>query len=136
MVLKSIALPKNQRFAARRSVVKSAFRGVEPLSIWLGALGRRFEFDSRAFKRPKLKGEIVASVSVNREGSAIFQLFPVERAAYPSAAASEFEESVLPAMKRWLAQQLAKPATAILGSEQLIIEFAGGEHHSHELRYL
>jgi hypothetical protein len=112
------------------------FGGFEPLSIWLGALGKRFRFDSRAFKRPSIKGEVVASLSVNRDRSAIFQLYPVERAAYPSTAAAEFEEAVLPPMKKWLARQLAKPETAVLGCEQLIIEFVGGKHQSHELRYL
>lgn len=136
MVLKSTVVPKSRRLAARKSCVKSAFEGVEPISIWLGGLTKTFAFDSRATKRPKLVGPVVASVSVSRDRSAIFQLYPVDRSRYPELASAAFEAEVLGHIREWLDRQLSKPETAVLGCEELVVEWRGGKHQTHELRYL
>ena len=136
MVLKSTGVSKSRRLAARKSRVKSAFEGVEPLSIWMGGLTKTFAFDSRAAKRPKLVGPVVASVSVSRDRAAILQLYPVDRRQYSELASAAFEAEVLGHMREWLDRQLSKPETAVLGYEELIVEWRGGKHQTHELRYL
>jgi len=40
------------------------------------------------------------------------------------------------AIQRWVCEQLEKPDTAIVGTEQLIIEWEGNKHLLHNVTYL
>jgi len=96
----------------------------------MGDLNAGFKFDGRC------SGAVIASVSVSRELTAILQLYPVAVAEYGPAAAAEFKERVLPKLKGWLVSRLSRPQTAVLGCEQRIIEWTGGKHREHDVRYL
>jgi hypothetical protein len=52
------------------------------------------------------------------------------------AAANEFCDSIIQEVHEWLNGQLAKPKTAILGVESLLIEWTGREHIMHVMRFL
>lgn len=81
-------------------------------------------------------GPVVASLSVSREKTAILQLYPVRRHDYPDDAAIRFKTEVLGYLKGWLDRQLSKRETAVLGYEQLIVEWIGASHRYHEVRFL
>jgi len=83
-----------------------------------------------------LVGQVVASLSVSRDRTAILQLFPVRVTSYPSEAFEEFAAEILPGLRTWLGKQRSKPETGILGTEQVIVEWTGSKHRRHELRYL
>ena len=136
MQIRSIPLPKVEMFPCSSKDLKLIFADIEPLRIWRGALQKRFSFDSRCSNRPKLKGKVVASVSVNRNLTAIMQVYPVRRTNYSPEALIEFRETMLPFMHEWLIAQLSKQPTAILGVEKLIIEWTGTVHKTHTVRFL
>ena len=136
MILKSIGVPRSQRFASSAARVRRAFGDFEQCSAYFGALEKRFSFDSRCPKKPRLSGPVVASLSVSRDRSAILQLYPVPVGGYPAEAAEDFGAKVLPSLRSWLKTQLSKPETGVLGYEQMIVEWTNGQHRQHELRYL
>jgi hypothetical protein len=136
VTLNSTGIPKTHRFTTSKASLKRAFGDIEPVSVHMGSLQRHFEFDSRCYKRPRLRGPVVASASVSRELTAIVQLYPVWKDVYPPEAAVVFADKILPRMRSWLLTQLAKPATAVLGYEELLVEWWRNEHHEHSLRFL
>jgi hypothetical protein len=136
MKLKTINLPKSERFACSAKELKAAFSGIENLGVYCGALGKSFAFDGSSTNRPKLEGIVVADAQVSRELDAHLILYPVRREDYPERATNEFCDLLLPQIRGWLEVQLAKSQTAILGVESLIIEWTGREHKRHEIRFL
>ena len=136
MKLSTIGIPATRRFCTSKADLKRSFGDIEALSVHMGSLGNTFEFDSRCYHRPDLLGPVVASVSLSRESTAIFQAYSVALNSYPAEAAEQFRDDVLPRMRAWLLNQLAKPQTAVLGYEQLIIEWTRGGHREHTMRFL
>jgi hypothetical protein len=53
-----------------------------------------------------------------------------------STAADEFAKRILPTLRSWLDAQVDKPDTAILGCEELVVEWLGSYHELHRLHYL
>lgn len=45
-------------------------------------------------------------------------------------------ESVLPRLARWLADMRARPATAVVGLEQAVVEWASETHVIHNVTFL
>jgi hypothetical protein len=85
-------------------------------------------------QRPRLVGPVVASLTIDRQRAAHLCLYPVRRASYPEAARAEFSTDVLPHLRRWLGEKRSQPETAILGHEQMVVEWTGQTHRVHELR--
>jgi hypothetical protein len=136
MILKSVALPRSQRFCASKADLKRTFGDIEPVHVYMGYLFPKFIFDSRCHHRPRLDGPVVASLSVSRDLTAIMQVFPVRRDDYSERATDDFREDILPGLRSWLISQLQKQQTAILGCEQVVVEWTGREHRQYFLRYL
>jgi hypothetical protein len=136
MKLSTIGIPATRRFCTSRAHLKRTFGDIEFLRVRMGSLGGKFEFDSRCYHRPQLVGPVVASRGVSRKLTAILQVYPVALDSYTREAVVQSREDVLPRMRSWLLTQLAKPQTAVLGCEQLIIEWTGGGHREHTIRFL
>jgi len=136
MRLTTVGIPATRHFCATKADLKQAFGDIQPLSVHMGSLGNKYQFDSRCHHRPHLVGPVVASLSVSRELTAIFQAYPVEVESYSAEVVVQFREEVLPRMRLWLLTQLGKPQTAILGHEQLIIEWSGSAHREHAIRFM
>jgi hypothetical protein len=136
MKLASTGYPKSQRIAATKRELKAAFSDIEHLNIYVGGLTPRFAFDSRCTRRPRFTGEVVASLSVARDLTAIMELYPISRGSYDALAARHFALQIVPSMKQWLLAQCTKPRTAILGCEQMIVEWIDKGHRAHYTRYL
>lgn len=136
MKFETINLPKSERFACSANELKSALSDVEKLSVYCGVLGKGFAFDSRCRRRPILEGTVMASVQVSRELEAIMSLYSIRREEYPERAACEFRDAIIPKVLGWLKSRLAKGQTEVLGVEELVIEWTGREHRTHEMRFL
>lgn len=136
MKFRTIKLPASERFACTARELKAAFSDVENLAVYCGVLGKSFAFDSRSKNRPRLQGTVVADAQVSRDLASTFNLYVLSREDYPDTAADEFCESIIPEIRQWLKAQLAKPTTAILGVESLLIEWTGHEHKKHMMRFL
>ena len=104
--------------------------------VSFGAPIRSFRFDTQVSHRPNLAGPVVASLAINRDRRAHLCLYPVVSDSYPEAARAEMLASVLPRFLDWLRAKRAQPVTAILGHEQIIVEWTAAGHRFHELRFL
>jgi hypothetical protein len=136
MRIKQIKLPVSQRFACTPRQVKAAFGPAALEWVSFGNPIRTFAFDHRASRAPKLSGAVVASAQVNREGLAHLCFFPIMRDGYPDSAASDFATSILPSLARWISEMHSRPATAIVGVEESVIEWNGSDHSVHRLTFL
>lgn len=135
MKIHSIRLPKTQHFCCTRSQTAEAF-GDAITWIGFGWPSRSFRFDSRCHPRPKLRGTVVAQLTVPRTRDSYLMLYPCSRRSYCDAALEDFRIRVIPAMRSWLDAEQAKPETAILGYETLLMEWDGGSHRIHRVRFL
>lgn len=136
MRLGKIKLPAVERFACSPRQARAAFAAAALEWISFGKFIRTFSFDSRAARVPKLSGFVVASLAINRRGESHFCVYPVRRDRYPDAAADDFVASVLPRLSGWLAAMQARPATAVVGIEESVVEWTGGGHVTHTLTFL
>ena len=75
-------------------------------------------------------------MSMTRQGEAYLCLYSVRRESFSDVAADDFVESVLHALADWLARMRARPATGVVGTEQVIVEWTGGAHVIHKLTIL
>jgi hypothetical protein len=128
-------LNRTEKYVTNIKQIKSKFMKNEDLKISYG-LGRQFKFDSRCRNKPVIKGTVVASVSCNRDRAIQFSLYPISQNAYPEKAYEEFNNVVLPDIKKWIDEQISKPETAILGVEELIVEWNKKNHLFHNVRFL
>ena len=135
MDIRSIRLPKTQRVAARRRVVKGYFGDVQSMAVFFGSLRRTFRFDGACIRRPRLHGPVVASLSLSDTGFVTLQLYAVSSDAYSPTAVEQFESVVLPRFREWVSEKRARPATAIRRYEPVIVEWTGSEHREHTLRF-
>jgi hypothetical protein len=113
-------LPKTEQYVTNKKFVKLFLGRFELLSVVFG-LRKKFELDSRRSNRPTINGPVVASVLINRSNEILASFYPVATSNLPADAVKVFNESILPAICKWIEEHLAKPDTAIVGIEQLII---------------
>ncbi|MGK7377591.1 hypothetical protein ACSFXN_07090 [Planococcus sp. 1R117A] len=125
----------HETYPVTKKQLKHVLSSVQEVTAIYG-LSRKFEFDSRQPGKPDINGVIVASASCHRDKTIHFYLFPISKADYPEKANNDFVQFVLPHVKAWMEQQVAKPETAILGIEELIIEWNGEKHTFHYSKFL
>jgi hypothetical protein len=104
--------------------------------VSFGSPIRSFRFDNQVANRPKLVGQVVASLGIDRDLEAYLCLYPIHRVRYPLNAERDFATRVLPGLREWLLARKSRPATAILGHEGIVVEWTGEEHRCHQLRFL
>ena len=133
---KPMSISGDRRFPITKASIRENFGHFNALSCYFGNLNAEFRFDSRCNHRPALTGPVVASLSFSRARSAILQLYSIAADAYPPEAVHQFQTDVISRLKFWLEQQIAKPETAVLGAEQLIVCWNGTEHDLLAVRFL
>ena len=132
-----IKLPKTQRFVCNRKDIQTVFANDDIGWVSIGIL-KSLDLNSRYSRRPNFVGPIVAALSVGHRSDSepILCLFPVRIDQYPQKAADEFKSRILLKMKEWLDRELTKPATSALGNaEYFVVEWTGGKHRCHQLRW-
>ena len=134
MRVRTTGLPQSERYPCSIRQVQQLFGGLNVEWIGFGWPRRSFSFDSRCSHRPKLRGRVIAALTITRKRETHFTLSAVARGAYTDAAAEAFQMKILPRLRDWLVEQLAKPETAIVGQQSAIVECTGQEHLIHELR--
>lgn len=127
-------LNKHESYSTSKRQLKSMFSNIE-MDVLFG-LVRKFEFDSRCSNKPNIVGDVVASISYSRDRTVYFSLFPLSIADYPNSASDDFNNQILLIIKQWLEGQINKPDTALLGYEELVIEWIGNEHLLHKVKFL
>lgn len=127
-------LNKNERYSTTKRQLKSVFSNIE-MDVLFG-LVRKFEFDSRCPNKPNIAGNVVASISYSRDRTVYFSLYPLLIADFPNRASDDFNNQILLTIKQWIEDQINKPDTALLGYEELVIEWTGKEHLLHKVKFL
>jgi hypothetical protein len=128
-------LNDTEKYVTNKKQIKSRFMEYEELNVSFG-FKRQFEFDSRCPNRPVIEGRVIASATYHRDRTINISFFPIPQNVYLELAYEEFNNIVLPDLKKWIDEQLSKPDTAILGIEELIIEWNGKSHLFHYVRFL
>ncbi|MEK4356433.1 hypothetical protein NYE48_05145 [Paenibacillus sp. FSL M7-1455] len=125
-------LNSNEAYSSTRSQINRIFKDIEDLDINFG-LKRKFEFDSRATKKPKISGIIICSVSFNRERKGLLFYYPILK---EDLKRLEKHNDINIEIKQWIQMQQGKPDTALLGVEQLICELTNDSIKYHFLKFL
>lgn len=129
-------LNKNEIYPTTKKQLRSVFSDFETLDFWIGA-SRKFKFDSwsiRKFGKSTIKGRVVAFISYHRDRNTDIDIYPLSILDYPGKAIEDFNSQILFMIKQWIEDQVNKPDTAILGKEELIVEWNGKEHLLHEAK--
>jgi len=125
-------LQKNECYPCSRREAKATFGDMGLKWIGLGWPLRQFESDSRGTHRPNIGGEVVAEVAYSPEREGWFCAYAIRKEKYPEEAKVDFRDRVLPRLREWLARQMTKPDTAVLGYDHVIVEWDGKTHKLHE----
>lgn len=136
MRIRGISLPDSETFPCSRRTIKDLFGETELDWVSFGSPIRSFRFDNQVAHRPRLVGPVLASVAIDRERRAHLCVYPIARSRYPQAAQQELSIKILPRFRQWLQAKRSQPVTAILGHQQIIVEWTTQEHRVHELRFL
>lgn len=128
-------LNQHETYVTTKKRLKNHFSSLTNLDILFG-LTRQFEWDSRCSQHPKIVGTVVAEASVHRDRTLDLSFFPIERKVYSEDAYEEFNHNTLVDMQKWMCEQTEKPDTAIVGIEQLIVEWVGNKHLLHYVTFL
>lgn len=84
-------------------------------------------------KEAKNQRYVVASVAYSRDRSINFSFYPISVLDYPEKAVENFNNVVLFDIREWIKGQMNKPDTALLGYEEMVIEWNGNKHLFHNL---
>ncbi len=125
-------LQKTECYPCTKREAKAAFGDLELRWIGLGWPSRHFRFDRRTTHQPKVaEKDIVADATYSPQREGWFMAYAVRKEDYPPEAREDFRDRVMPKMRRWLQAQIAKPDTAVLSHEYLIVEWDGATHKFH-----
>jgi hypothetical protein len=127
-----LKLPRSQRFACSKRDIKLVFP--DDVLRWVSIVFfNTFDFDRRLAPSPKFVGPVIAQLSAGTEPT--LSIFPVRIDQYPQSVAEEFKSEILPKMKVWLDGELTRSVTDIAGREGFAVEWTGGRHRCHRLRW-
>jgi hypothetical protein len=127
-------LPKTQKLACSQRDIRKLFSGGVLGWVALGTMTPEFRGPSY---NPVIRnsGPILASVAVGA-GEPHLCLYAVRADGYPHEAAEDFRSAVLPKLREWLDQELAKPETLkFAGARVLVVEWAGDRHRFHQMKW-
>ncbi|ALC89083.1 hypothetical protein AM500_04200 [Bacillus sp. FJAT-18017] len=128
-------LNKNERYPTTKKHLKAVFSVFEAMDVLFG-LRRKFEFDRRLPNKPNIRGIVVASISCSRNRTINFNLYPVSVQDYSDKAVEKFRNVVLVTIEPWVKAQMNKSDTALLGYEEMVVEWNGKEHVFHYIKFL
>lgn len=128
-------LNQHETYVTTKKQLKNHFSSHTDLDILFG-LTRQFEWDSRCLQHPKITGAVVAEALVHRDRTLDLSFFPIARNTYSKVAYEEFNHNLLADVQKWLREQTEKPDTAIVGIEQLVVEWVGNKHLLHYVTFL
>jgi len=74
-----VKLTKVEVFPCSKKDVKESFEGGKLDWVSMGGISKVFEFDHRCHHRPKIKGQVIAALTVGRNNQSYFCLYPIRR---------------------------------------------------------
>lgn len=131
------ALNNNERYITSKKLLKTMLEplNVEDLNISFG-LTREFRLDERCKQKPTITGEVVLAATCSRDKEISVSLFPISTQDLSVGAIKGFVTTALPTLCKWIEEQAEKPDTAVVGYEQIIVEWSGESYSFHQLKFL
>jgi hypothetical protein len=128
-------IEETECFATSKKAIRETFADVPLDFVSFGGLGRRHRWDYRVRHAPTWDGLVVADVTVSPKGTAHVSLYPMARTAYDERARGDFNGRILPFLRGWAADRLAKPCTSPDGYEEMVVVWTGTQHEMHSVRF-
>ena len=130
-------LNTNERYITSKKLLTTMLEPLDKENIHISfGLTKEFSLDERCKKKPTITGKVVADVTCSRDKDISISLFPILSQDLSVGAIKGFVTTALPNLCKWIEKQTIKPDTAIVGYEQLIIEWNGKEYSFHQVTFL
>ena len=127
-------LPSSEIYACTKNEAKSVFFELDEVEIHFGQ-ETHFEFVSGVHQPPKITGAVVASATIDRDGTATLHFYPIRKEDYSEHEHAECVESELVKMRDWLKVGQAVPEVQVVSNRQLILESVVDGFKHHEVSY-
>jgi len=99
-------------------------------------LTREFCLDERCKQKPTITGKVVLEATCSRNKDISISLFPISSQNLSVDAIKGFVTTALPTLCKWIEEQAQKPDTAVIGYEQIIVEWSGNDYSFHQVGFL
>lgn len=131
------ALNNNERYITSKKLLKTMLEplNIENIDISFG-LTREFSLDERCKKKPTITGKVFLAATCSRTKDISVSLFPILSQDLSVGAIKGFVTKALPTLCKWIEEQAEKPDTAVVGHEQIIVEWSGENYSFHQVRFL
>ena len=131
------ALNKGEILPCTVKCLKERFSNTE-ISISI-CLTKKYSFDSASYKRPIIKGAVIASLELNNRESrtgtnGILSIFPIQRTMYAEKDRAMFDSVYIDKLRRWY-EVHHKGEVMINCVENILVEFYDGAFYTHSFTY-
>lgn len=124
-----------ETYACSALEIQTWAKGMADLRIEFGKQ-RSFQWDPRVVTRPKIEGDVVASLLIDRQLKPALYFYPIPVAKYSQTAGKAFHQKVLADLRSWLEDQVTQGDNRLAGTELLLVELQGIRFKTHRVRYL
>jgi hypothetical protein len=134
------ALDDRYAYCCSKASVKKAF-GDGLLDRASFGLTPAFEYDSRHAPKPKIKGNVVMSLTVRStetveySGRTSLYVFRSCKEDLDDRVRTAVADVLNGQMRQWLESKLGRPATEVFGTDELLVELYDGQLLLHETRF-
>jgi len=128
-------LNKDEVYLSNRKEIKKHFSGIEEMTVVFG-LSREYAVVNRCSQKLDTRHPILISITCDRDRELGLSLFPFLRRDLSPEMLIQFEEIVVPTIKKWFVNQIDKPDTAVIGIEELVFSWDGTKYNKQTLTYL
>jgi len=130
-------LNTNERYITSKKLLTTMLEPFNTDNIHISfGLTREFSLDERCKKKPTITGKVVLEATCSRDKEISVSLFPILAQDLSVDAIKGFVTTALPTLCKWIEEQAGKPDTAIVGYEQIIVEWSGKEYSFHHATFL
>ena len=127
-------LPRTEVYACSKKEVKASFTEIEGLLVDFGS-ETHFEFDTGVHHPPQLNGTVVATATVERDGTSQLALYPLRKVDYAEHEHQAFIEEEFDKVRAWFEEQRAIPETQVVSNRQLILELVVDGFVLHQVEF-
>lgn len=128
-------LRATETYACLAPEIQKWAKGLADLRIEFGK-ERIFHLSSRAVTRPKISGEIIVRLFIDRQLKPALYFYPIPVAKYSQELGKVFNETILADLRSWLEEQLAWGDNRPIGTEMILVELQKNRFKTHRVRYL
>jgi len=130
-------LNTNERYITSKKLLTTMLEPFDTENIHISfGLTREFSLDERCKKKPTITGKVFLAATCSRDKDISVSLFPILSQDLSVDAIKGFVTTALPTLCKWIEEQAGKPNTAVVGHEQIIVEWSGESYSFHQVTFL